>query len=224
MMDAVPDSGAEVRAQKGKSVPWWFWAAVMLPVLAAAGGVWFLTRTEAGRLLWLDYQYRNLGVPERLPVSSQPSWEGPPGHPVVIVRIRRDGQYLLGDDLVGLDRLGTECRMLAVASVDADGRSTSTVGIIADRRCRASHVVRVIEAARRAGIRRFTLVAMSSQPPSQGKRRSPVRIFVQYPDGPDSVEEILPGPEWSVQDLVRELDRAWSAGVNNYCIGKYKLD
>jgi len=220
----LPGSRAGVGAQKGRSVPWWFWAAVMIPVLVAAGGFWFLTRTESGRLLWLDWQYRIPWIHVRLPVSGQPPSSAWGSKEVMSVQIDKDGQYSLGQDLTDLGKIEAQCRAWSAAHIDADGRSLLTVRIIADRRCRASHVVKVIETARRGGAWRFGLLAMSSQPPESGAGRSHVRIDLWYSGRATDVEEVFPAPDWSVQDLVRELDRFESAGVTNYCVGKYKLD
>ena len=144
-----PDRGMTDGAKAmGKIVPPWFWIAVMVPVLITAGGFWFFTGTESGRMLRLDCRYGRLWGPERLPVSARPSSEGPPGYGMV-VRLRKDGRFLLGDEVVDATKLERESAIHGARSLDADGRSQLAVNIVSDRRCRASHLIRVIEAVRR---------------------------------------------------------------------------
>jgi len=203
-----------------KGIRLWVWGLLLLPVFLGAGGFWFFSGTVAGQRLWLDYQYRHLGSPERLPVSK--TARPLPGTGCgAVVHIRRDGRCLIVAD--GLpanpEKLQDYLRLEALKTTGPDGRAALALRILADRRARATEVSDLIQVARNCGIWRFQLAAISSKPPPSAERRLAV-IDVCYPPGADKFTTISPESRMTVQELVDALDRALQAGATQLVIGR----
>jgi biopolymer transport protein ExbD len=97
----------------------------------------------------------------RLPVADTETRRDPPRQLVVAVTV--DGRYTIGKASLAEDNVGALATAIGAA---ADGPD-SVVVIDADERSTHQSVVRVMEAARRAGLTHVTFAARSSSAPGR---------------------------------------------------------